>query len=148
MKKIGLLAMAAVLAMSIALTGCGEEVKKVEDKVGEEVSNVVAEGEKFVDEAIEAIKGETSTLLTDLGLAEKATVEVVKEDADTVKYKFTVLEQDAETEAKAIEEKIEGAADKFAAKVTELKDKGVEEAKVAIEFVDYEGKELYSKIFK
>ncbi|MDL2225414.1 DUF4854 domain-containing protein [Eubacteriales bacterium OttesenSCG-928-M02] len=141
MKKTVAFLLALSLLCCFALVGCSDAVKDDVKKV-----------EDALKGAIEDIQKDADNLVEDMKLKGKATLEVLKEDEKNIKYKFTVLEENAEedmeTSLAALGQKTDALGEDMNKKLTELEEKGVKDAQIVVQYVDKEGKELYSKIFK
>ena len=111
MKKRFIAIMASCLVLGILFTGCGKGKNDVKD----EVTKVESEAGKLLDEGKSAIEGFVSKIQADVKTIEeavkmegKATLEIVKEGEETLKYKFTVAEEAVGTEISEFEEKAAG----------------------------------------
>lgn len=136
MKKIAVL-LAVCLAVSCIFVGCTPKEKKIENEV-----------ESAIETAVDAVKAEAEKIISDIDAEGKYVLEAIKEDEKTLKYEFTVAEEGVEADVAEIEEKVANLEDEVGQRLTALKDAGVKDAQILVRFIDKEGKELYSKIFK
>lgn len=132
MKKF-LTILLACFMLGVGLVGCGQTGEEVKSAF----SGAVAEFQKDVKAIEETIE-----------MDGKAALEILEEGEKTVKYKFTVAEEAVATEVSELEKKAVSMEEQIMSHLKALEDKGVAEAEAVVQFVDKEGKELYSKIFK
>lgn len=150
MKKLGI-ALTVCLLASFFLVGCSntnEMVEEQKETVEQKMDEMADKGKAAVNQIVDEVKSGAQRLEEDLQIKGKATLEAVEENGNTLKYKFVAAKDSAAMETKEIEEKVAKMDGEIKQRLTDLKNKGVENAKVVVEFVDKEGKQLYSKVFE
>lgn len=150
MKKFSIL-LAMAVAVCFVFAGCSktkEEAGEMKDNVEEKVTDMGTQAKNFFTDIRDDINNNAKKIEENLKLGGKATLEAIDEEADTLKYRFTVAGEELSMETKEMEAKAEELADEARTRLQQMKDKGVENAKVVVQFVDREGKELYSRVFK
>lgn len=75
-------------------------------------------------------------------------LDVLARDKDTLVYNYKLISADITLDVDVLESELEKQAEVFMNTVEELEKKGAAEAKVIIEYVDHEGKEIYTKVFQ
>ena len=114
------------------------------NKASEVVSNV----EIMLNEAVQEIQEEAKEVEEKFELSGKAALEVLYKDKKQLVYKFQAVENDVALDAKKVEEKVNEYAFEVEVKLQGLKNKGIKNAKIVVIFLDKEGKEIYTRVFK
>lgn len=143
--------MAAICVMLLGISGCGQAEQKLEStvsKVEQEASKILSEDKAAIEGFIATLTEDVKKIQEGIEMDGKATLEVLKEDEQTIKYQFTLAEEAAATEVSELEAKAAGLEKTVQEHLEGLKETGVADAKAVVQFVNQEGKELYSKIFQ
>lgn len=156
MKKLITVLLSCSMLTVLLLTACGgggastggTSTPASSSSASSSTSEPADDGTNAAQELLDDAKAELEKVKEEIEAEGLLVLDVLARDKDTLVYNYKLVSADVTLDVDVLESELEKQSSTFMATVEELEKKGATEAKVVIEYVDHEGKEIYTKIFQ